>query len=67
MQKMAALSTDPPAAHVGAAPCVCLQMFPTNDAAAEEIRFGVSLAERGLVAQTQPARNAGQVAPSNEG
>lgn len=59
MQKMAALSTDPPAAHVGAAPCVCLEMFPTNDAAAEEIGFGVSLAERGMTAQTQPACSTG--------
>lgn len=50
MQNMAALSTDPPAAHVGAAPCVCLEMFLTNDAAAEEIGFGVSLAERGMMA-----------------
>lgn len=47
---MAALSTDPPAAHVGAAPCVCLQILPINDAAAEEIRSGVSLADRGTVA-----------------
>lgn len=41
-------------APLGAAPCVCLQVFPTDDATAEG-----SSAVRGTVAWGQPARSTG--------